>query len=91
MAITLPEQAYTLLDVVKTNPWTIVAVLFVLRLAYKRYGTSLRSVPGPFMASFTRLWKLRQMYRGDMHLTDIALHRKYGTLAVPLLQLISIV
>jgi len=91
MAITLPEQAYTLLDVVKTYPWTIVAVLFVLRLAYKRYGSSLRGVPGPFMASFTRLWKLRQMYRGDMHLTDIALHRKYGTLAVPLLQLISIV
>lgn len=79
MAITLPEQVYDFLEIVRTRPWTILAVLFVLRLCYKRYGSSLRSVPGPFAASFTRLWKLRQMYRGDMHLTNVALHRKYGT------------
>lgn len=38
----------------------------------------LRTVPGPTVARFTRLWKLRAFYRGDFEKTNIALHRKYG-------------
>lgn len=78
MAVRIPERVYDVLETIKGHPWMILSVLFVLRLCYLRYGSSLRSVPGPFVASFTRLWRLRQMYRGDMHLINIALHRKYG-------------
>jgi hypothetical protein len=77
-AIDVQEKFFDALHFLKAHPFLVLLTVFVGRLAYKRYGTSLRSVPGPFVASFTRLWKLRQMFRGDMHLTDIALHRKYG-------------
>lgn len=76
--IQLEQRAFEMLDLMKAHPFIALLVLFIGRLMYKRYGSSLRSVPGPFTASFTRLWKLRQMFKGDMHLTNIALHRKYG-------------
>lgn len=37
-----------------------------------------RSVPGPLLARFTRLWYLRRVRLGHFHLDNIALHRKYG-------------
>ncbi|KAF7536409.1 hypothetical protein G7054_g4544 [Neopestalotiopsis clavispora] len=37
----------------------------------------LRSVPGPFLTRFTRLWLLRQLSRGQFEQTNIQLHRKY--------------
>jgi len=68
------------LKVLKSHPFLVLTVLFIGRLLYDRYASPLRSVPGPFTASFTRLWKLRQMYKGDMEKTNIALHRKYGSI-----------
>ncbi|PVH73220.1 cytochrome P450 oxidoreductase [Cadophora sp. DSE1049] len=38
----------------------------------------LRSIPGPFWARFTRLWKLSEIYGGRFEKTNIELHRKYG-------------
>lgn len=38
----------------------------------------LRSVPGPFLARFTRLWYLYKIYKGDFEKTNIGLHEKYG-------------
>lgn len=38
----------------------------------------LRSIPGPFWARFTRLWKLFEIYGGKFEKTNIDLHRKYG-------------
>jgi hypothetical protein len=66
------------LELLKSYPFLVLTIFFIGRLLYKRYASPLRSVPGPFTASFTRLWKLRQMYKGDMERTNIALHRKYG-------------
>lgn len=78
LPIQLEQRAFEMLDLIKAHPFIVLLGLFIGRLMYKRYGSSLRTVPGPFTASFTRLWKLRQMFKGDMHLTNIALHRKYG-------------
>lgn len=39
----------------------------------------LRSVPGPLLARFTRLWYLYQIYKGDFERTNIDLHKKYGS------------
>jgi len=72
------------LEFLRSHPFLVLTALFIARLLYKRYASPLRNVPGPFAASFTRLWKLRQMYKGDMEKTNIALHRKYGN---PLLQM----
>jgi hypothetical protein len=38
----------------------------------------LRSVPGPLLARFTRLWYLRAVSKGDFEKTNIELHRKHG-------------
>jgi hypothetical protein len=37
-----------------------------------------RSIPGPFLARFTRLWYLYAIYVGDFEFTDIEFHRRYG-------------
>ncbi|PVH68466.1 hypothetical protein DL98DRAFT_395020, partial [Cadophora sp. DSE1049] len=37
-----------------------------------------RRLPGPLLATFTRLWYCWQIYRGDFEKTSINLHRKYG-------------
>lgn len=60
----------------------IAAVIFLLvRLFYPFFYTlcsPLRSVPGPFLARFGRLWYFRQLYAGNFHQTNITLHQKYG-------------
>ncbi|KAF7713604.1 Cytochrome P450 [Penicillium ucsense] len=38
----------------------------------------LRGVPGPFWASVSRLWLLRQVYSHELHLRDTQAHEKYG-------------
>jgi hypothetical protein len=37
-----------------------------------------RSIPGPFIARFTKLWTLYQVFKGDYEVTAAKLHRKYG-------------
>jgi glucan phosphoethanolaminetransferase (alkaline phosphatase superfamily) len=72
------ENLHEIYNVISSHLILVLLALFVARFFYKRYATSLRKVPGPFVASFTRLWKLWQLYKGDTHLTNIELHRKYG-------------
>ncbi|KAK1749506.1 cytochrome P450 [Echria macrotheca] len=61
--------------------WAITLLsLLVLRATYKRYASPLRKYPGPFFASFTRLWKVWSTASGRTHLDHIALHRKYGAI-----------
>jgi hypothetical protein len=78
----IQKTLFEMLTTVKTHWFLTFLAFFVGRLLYKRYGSSLRSVPGPFIASVTPLWKLRQMYKGDFEKTHIALHRKYGILCL---------
>lgn len=59
--------------------WVVVAVLliatYVLRTALK---PGLRSIPGPFLAKFTDLWRLRAVWKGNFQRAVIDLHRTYG-------------
>lgn len=43
-----------------------------------RYRKHLRCIPGPFVASFSNLWKVHTVHRGDMPARNIALHERYG-------------
>lgn len=52
--------------------------LIILHSLLRATLSSLRSVPGPFLARFSRLWYLRNVYRGDFHTKNVALHRQYG-------------
>lgn len=55
----------------------LVTYLVISRIA-RTYITPLRSVPGPFLARFTRLWELRVVLKEDFATYNIALHKKYG-------------
>ncbi|KAB8230800.1 cytochrome P450 [Aspergillus alliaceus] len=58
----------------------VIAPAFLTGLLFYRYYIKdpLRSVPGPFLASWSRLWLLRQVYSGQLHISDIKAHEKYG-------------
>lgn len=47
-------------------------------LLYKCYGSSLRRVPGPFLARFSNFWKLSAAWNQDMPKRNIEAHQKYG-------------
>lgn len=38
----------------------------------------LRSIPGPFLARFTRWWYFIEIYNGSFEVTNIELHKRYG-------------
>lgn len=45
---------------------------------YQAATSPLRSVPGPFLARFTRLWYLFRVAGGHFEAHNVALHRRYG-------------
>jgi hypothetical protein len=40
----------------------------------------LRSIPGPFLARFSRLWYFLEIYKGSFEETNIELHKRYGSI-----------
>ncbi|KAK4224636.1 cytochrome P450 [Podospora fimiseda] len=68
----------TILLFLKTHYLTLLFTFLFLRILIKRYASPLRHYPGPFLASFSRLWKVLSVASGNTHLQHIALHKKYG-------------
>ncbi|KIX00635.1 uncharacterized protein Z518_09700 [Rhinocladiella mackenziei CBS 650.93] len=61
------------------GPLYVLVTLYLLgRLLSVRYLTPLRRVPGPWLASITRLWKVQKAFAGDMQWVNIDLHKRYG-------------
>lgn len=56
----------------------ILTSLGILYVIYTRELTSLRRIPGPFLASITKLWIVNKQRSFKRHEVDIALHKKYG-------------
>lgn len=56
----------------------LAIVLLVLRPIIQALLSPLRSVPGPFLARFTRLWEFRAVYKHDFATYNIELHKNYG-------------
>ncbi|EXJ63764.1 hypothetical protein A1O7_00099 [Cladophialophora yegresii CBS 114405] len=68
-------------DVKGVSPLVLIGALLSFWLIYQFVVVlrdPLRSVPGPFLARFTRLWYLRKVWQGDFEKTNVALHKKYG-------------
>ncbi|EXJ59424.1 uncharacterized protein A1O5_12305 [Cladophialophora psammophila CBS 110553] len=53
-------------------------LVFLCYLLHVRYNTALRAVPGPLLASFTRLWKVKTILTARQELVLLELHRKHG-------------
>lgn len=58
----------------------LVTCYAIIRLVYNKLQPGLRSIPGPFAAAYTKLWRLYDVWNGTAHLTAIDLHRKHGPL-----------
>lgn len=66
---------------VKGHLLTISIVgLLIVHILHVRYNTPLRRVPGPFLASLTRLWKVWTIFTTRQELNLYDLHQKYGEL-----------
>ncbi|KAM5384641.1 hypothetical protein ACJZ2D_001386 [Fusarium nematophilum] len=55
-----------------------VILLISLQVVYYRYLHPLAKYPGPFLASFTNLWKVRQLWSLRMPDTLLRLHEEHG-------------
>lgn len=55
----------------------VVVGLFTL-CVYRRYFSPISDIPGPFAASFTRLWHIKRILNGKQNLDLISLHDKHG-------------
>jgi hypothetical protein len=61
-----------------TGVISLLLLLRLLHIVYSAITSPLRSIPGPFLARFTKLWYLWRVYNGHFEQDNIDLHRKYG-------------
>ncbi|KAH7413160.1 cytochrome P450 [Cadophora sp. MPI-SDFR-AT-0126] len=68
-------------DLLLLSPLTLLLVSSSITLLYFLLAPLLspqRSIPGPFLARFTRLWYFYQIYKGDFERLNVRLHEEYG-------------
>ncbi|KAJ9641295.1 hypothetical protein H2204_002973 [Knufia peltigerae] len=72
------------MDLLSSTSLRYLIVLFVgsliVRSIKRRYLTALRTVPGPFAASVTRAWRIKEVYYGHIEQTELKLHELHGPL-----------
>ncbi|RFU28324.1 hypothetical protein B7463_g7997, partial [Scytalidium lignicola] len=59
----------------------LLSAVVVFRILYATFtaaASRLRSIPGPFVARFTKQWFFWKVWQGDFEVTNIDLHKKYG-------------
>lgn len=59
---------------------SLLAISLALYVLYIRFLSPLAQIPGPFIASISRLWMVQQSDKGDMHRVMLNLHEKHGKL-----------
>jgi hypothetical protein len=59
---------------------SILAIYEIGWIVYARYFHPLSRIPGPWLASVSRVWYMVQIARGDMERTQRRLHAQYGPL-----------
>jgi len=67
-----------LLDISPTTFILFFPAIFLFYHFVQYILDPLRSIPGPFLARFTRLWYCLEIYKGSFEVVDVELHRKYG-------------
>ena len=56
------------------------AAALVFYLFWNKYARGLNSIPGPYLAGFSSLWRLIDVWKGSAQWTVIHLHRELGPL-----------
>lgn len=63
---------------VKSHPWVTAIIILVADVIRTRYRKGLRQIPGPFVASFSNLWKIQAVWNENMHRENVRVHEDYG-------------
>ena len=63
---------------VKANWFLVIVGIVLVYCIHVRYNTPLRTIPGPFLASLTRLWKVSTILTTRQELVMMDLHKKHG-------------
>jgi hypothetical protein len=74
----LAEGATLAWRFVQLHPWWTALTVLLTQLFFTRYRGGLRQIPGPFVASFSNLWKLRAVWNRNMHRENVRVHEDYG-------------
>jgi hypothetical protein len=56
----------------------VASISLLTLLIWRRYFSAISDIPGPFAASFTRLWHMHRILKGDQNLEIIRLHEQHG-------------
>lgn len=56
----------------------IICLAISAQVIYYRLFHPLAHIPGPFLASFSRLWLLFQTLGGQQHISHLRVHEEYG-------------
>lgn len=74
------EPNFFYLEILANWPLLVVTSYLTLLtvILYRRYFSPISDVPGPFFASFTRLWHISQVIKGRQGHRFLELHQKYG-------------
>lgn len=57
----------------------LMATFVVIHFLSNYFRSPLKAFPGPFVARFTNLWRLQDVFKGRCDITHNQLHRKYGS------------
>jgi hypothetical protein len=67
------------LDFLKTQWILLIALFFLTRALFRRYFSSVSDVPAiSFLATISRLGKVREVLSGKTEINQLEAHRKYG-------------
>ncbi|KAL5001073.1 cytochrome P450 [Aspergillus recurvatus] len=58
--------------------WAILVFYLLSVLFLRRYHSPLSDIPGPFLASCTRLWHILRIFAGDINSRSIKEHERHG-------------
>jgi len=56
----------------------LVSAAILTLCVWRRFFSAISDIPGPFIASFTRVWHIHRILKGDQNLEFIRLHEKHG-------------
>ncbi|KAK4227121.1 benzoate 4-monooxygenase cytochrome P450 [Podospora fimiseda] len=66
------------MDWLNTQTIGLATIALLTLFTWRRYFSPISNIPGPFAASFTRLWHIQRILKGDQNLELIRLHDKHG-------------
>ncbi len=67
-------------DLILSFLYLFLPGLIFAYISYQRFLSPLAGVPGPFLASITRLWITHLSWIGGTHRVMVELHKKHGKL-----------